>query len=225
MNLLDIQPLNLLEKETKFGKLCFLVALNRREAFLGSLLNIFSLKRIEMKIILVRHGESIANSKGISQGNQDEWEDTNLTEKGFKQARGVAERLREEPIDLIFSSDLKRAKQTAEEINKFHNVPIQLEPNLRDMTNNEDLEKFILKCKEVFKKIEELNKNVLVVAHGSSCLTLLAITTGNREEGGKLVRQHSENYGNTCVSLVEKEGDKYKIKFVGCGKHLDGFSS
>ncbi len=174
-----------------------------------------------MKLTIVRHGESIANSKNISQGKQDEWLDTPLTEKGKKQAKAVAERLKDEGVSIIISSDLKRAKQTAEEINKFHNVEIKLDSRLRDMLNNEALEDFIAKCNQAFDDIEKLGKNAIVVAHGSSCLTLLAITTGNREEGGKIVREHQEKYGNTCVSVVEKQGDKYNIKFIGCKKHLE----
>lgn len=116
---------------------------------------------------------------------------------------------------------MKRAKQTAEEINKFHDVKIIFDPRLRDMLDDEDLENFIKKCERSFKDIENENKNVLVVAHGSSVLTLLAITTGSREEGGKIVREHSSKYGNTYVSLVEKEGNKYNIKLIGCKNHLD----
>ena len=174
-----------------------------------------------MKLIIVRHGESEANAKGISQGNRDEWLDTSLTEKGNKQAKAVAKRLKDEDIGVIISSDLKRAKQTAEEINKFHNVEIILDSRLRDMLNNEELEDFIAKCNHTLGDIEKLDKNAIVVTHESSCLTLLAITTGNREEGGKNVREHQNKPGNTCVSVVEKEGNKYNIKFIGCKKHLE----
>ena len=67
-----------------------------------------------MKLIIVRHAESEANSKGISQGYKNEWEDTPLSGKGEQQAKKVAQRLKSEEISLIYSSDLKRAKQTAE---------------------------------------------------------------------------------------------------------------
>lgn len=174
-----------------------------------------------MKILLVRHGESMANSKKISQGNRDEWEDTPLSENGKEQAKKVAKRLREEKIDLIISSDLKRARETAKEINKFHRVEVKLDPRLRDMLNNENIEDFIKKCRSAFKDIEKENKNVIVVAHGSSCLTLLAISTGNREMGAKIVQDPKNKHGNTYISLLEKEGDNYKIKFIGCGKHLE----
>ena len=174
-----------------------------------------------IKVILVRHGESVANSKGISQGNKDKWTDTPLSQKGKEQAKKVAERLKKEDIKVIYSSDLKRAKETAQEINKFHNVKIKLDKRLRDMLNGEDLEAFIKKCQDFLNDIKKEDINALVVAHGSTCLTLLAITTGSRKEGGKLVRKHSGKYDNTSISVLEKEGNKYNIKTLGCIKHLD----
>ena len=174
-----------------------------------------------MKLILVRHGQSIANSKKISQGNQDKWIDTPLTNKGIEQAQAVAKRLKDEKIEIIYSSDLKRAKQTAKEINKFYNVEIRLDSRIRDMLNDEKIKDFVEKCKSFLKEVEKAGKNAIIVGHGSSCLTLLAITTQSREEGGKIVREHQNKYGNTCVSIVEKEGSKYKINFIGCKKHLE----
>jgi len=173
------------------------------------------------RIILVRHGESVANAKKVSQGKQDEWIDTHLTEKGRDEARKVAQRLKKEKIGIIYSSDLKRAKETAEEINKFHSVKIKFDDRLRDILNDELLEDFVKKCSDLFKEIENEERNILVVAHGSSVLTLLAILAGSKEEGDKIVEEHRRKYGNTCVSLVEKDGNKYNIKLIGCGKHLD----
>ena len=175
-----------------------------------------------MKIIIVRHGQSEANAKKISQGKKDGWVDTSLTKKGRNQAKKIAQRLRNEKIRIIYSSDLKRAKETAKEINKFHNVKIKLDKRLRDMLVGEDLEKFIKKIKSSFRDIKKEEGNALVVAHGSSCLTLLAITTGSRKEGGKIFNKYKDNYCNTCVSIVERNGKKYKIKLIGCRKHLEG---
>lgn len=70
-----------------------------------------------MRVILVRHGETNSNKEKISQG----WSDIPLSKEGIAQAKKVAERLKEEKIDLIISSDSSRASKTAEEINKFHN--------------------------------------------------------------------------------------------------------
>ncbi|MCP6726541.1 MAG: histidine phosphatase family protein [Patescibacteria group bacterium] len=63
-----------------------------------------------MKLYLVRHGESISNVKGsIVQPLGSE-----LSEKGKEQAEILAKRFKDIPVDIILSSPLIRAKQTAE---------------------------------------------------------------------------------------------------------------
>lgn len=75
-----------------------------------------------MRLIIVRHGESEWNRIGRYQGQQD----APLSELGMQQAQALAERLRNEPIDFIFSSPLQRAAKTAEAIARHHpTVPFE----------------------------------------------------------------------------------------------------
>ena len=76
----------------------------------------------------MRHGESVGNDAGVTMG----WTDCELSDKGFEQANKVAERLKDEKIDVIYSSDLKRASRTAEEIAKFHDCELILDKRLRE---------------------------------------------------------------------------------------------
>lgn len=69
-----------------------------------------------MKLILVRHGETFANLNNISQGHLD----SKLTQKGINQTKKVAQRLKNEKIDIAYSSDLSRLLDTCTEILKFH---------------------------------------------------------------------------------------------------------
>jgi len=64
-----------------------------------------------MKIYFVRHGESEGNASKIWSGA-----DTPLTEKGFKQAEFVANRLQKILIDLVIASPYIRTQQTAKVI-------------------------------------------------------------------------------------------------------------
>ena len=64
---------------------------------------------MKTKIILVRHGQSQGNAIRVLLGHTD----LDLTELGFRQAACTAEALRHERIDVIYSSDLKRAMSTA----------------------------------------------------------------------------------------------------------------
>jgi broad specificity phosphatase PhoE len=59
---------------------------------------------------LVRHGESTWNALGLCQGQSDI---ARLTPRGRDQALLAMERLQDEDVDLVYSSDLHRARQTA----------------------------------------------------------------------------------------------------------------
>src|SRR3990167_9761152 len=62
-----------------------------------------------MEVILVRHGLTENNKKGITNGRIDE----PLADEGIEQAQELARRLKDKPIDVIYSSPLKRATFTA----------------------------------------------------------------------------------------------------------------
>ncbi|SHI00851.1 histidine phosphatase family protein [Sporanaerobacter acetigenes] len=72
------------------------------------------------KLYLVRHGESEWNNLKRIQGQKD----TFLTFKGEKQAEKIANRLVSEEIDIIYSSDLKRANETANIIGEKLNLQV-----------------------------------------------------------------------------------------------------
>lgn len=61
------------------------------------------------KIFIVRHGQDQDNANGILNGRRD----TELTALGRKQAGIVAKKMKSHKIDIIYSSPLKRAYETA----------------------------------------------------------------------------------------------------------------
>jgi 2,3-bisphosphoglycerate-dependent phosphoglycerate mutase len=65
-------------------------------------------------LALVRHGESEWNALGQWTG----WTDVNLSKKGHEQAKASGKTLKDLHFDMAFTSDLKRAQQTWEEIRK-----------------------------------------------------------------------------------------------------------
>ena len=66
-------------------------------------------KMRETKIFIVRHGQSQGNATHVYLGHTD----LDLSELGKEQARLTAERLKNEKIDAVYSSDLLRAHNTA----------------------------------------------------------------------------------------------------------------
>jgi broad specificity phosphatase PhoE len=77
-------------------------------------------------LLLARHGETDWNREGRWQGGSD----TRLNELGREQARELAGQL--DSVDAIYSSDLARARETAEIIAAELGVDVKLDPRLRE---------------------------------------------------------------------------------------------
>jgi broad specificity phosphatase PhoE len=80
-------------------------------------------------IVLVRHGESTWNREGRWQGHGD----PPLSDEGRAQALTVARSLAAMPFDALYSSDLARARETAEIMGKELGLPVQLDARLREV--------------------------------------------------------------------------------------------
>ncbi|MGH7795497.1 MAG: histidine phosphatase family protein [Candidatus Binatia bacterium] len=98
------------------------------------------------QLIIVRHGQTEWNIKGIRQGHLD----SRLTERGVAQAKALAQRLARERFAALYSSDLGRAVQTAMTIADLTGHEIVTDPHLRErhlgifqgLNGNEILEKY-----------------------------------------------------------------------------------
>jgi probable phosphoglycerate mutase len=77
----------------------------------------------------LRHGETDWNAQGISQGNVD----IPLNATGIAQAREAAQKLRNRGIATIVSSPLSRARVTAEFVGAALDLPIEIDPDLREV--------------------------------------------------------------------------------------------
>ncbi len=80
-------------------------------------------------ILLARHGETDWNRQGRFQG----WADPPLNETGRAQARELARRLADVPFHAVYSSDLRRAHETAVIVAAPHEVPVVVDPDLREI--------------------------------------------------------------------------------------------
>ncbi len=80
-------------------------------------------------LVLLRHGLTDWNAQGRIQGYADE----PLNDLGRRQARGAAEVLRSHQLGAIYSSDLQRARVTAEIIGAPHSMEPALDERLREI--------------------------------------------------------------------------------------------
>lgn len=81
-----------------------------------------------IEIILVRHGETAWNAERRIQGHCD----IPLNAEGERQAAALARELASEALDAVFSSDLRRAAQTAQAIASPHGLPVRMDFELRE---------------------------------------------------------------------------------------------
>ncbi|MFA6534602.1 MAG: histidine phosphatase family protein [Patescibacteria group bacterium] len=81
------------------------------------------------KIYLIRHGQDEDNARGILNGHRNK----PLTKLGVRQAKAAAEKLKNKKIEVVISSPLRRAEQTADIISKLLGIKkVYLEADLRE---------------------------------------------------------------------------------------------
>lgn len=81
------------------------------------------------RFILVRHGETEGNKRGLFYGSRD----LPLTDFGHQQAQKVSSYLKDIQIDKVITSQLQRAKQTAEYIRSSHSHRHDCDARLNEM--------------------------------------------------------------------------------------------
>lgn len=86
-----------------------------------------------LELWLVRHGQTNWNIDGRIQGQSD----VPLNETGRSQAQALTEKLKDVPFVAVYSSDLERARETAEIIAAAHGLAVQIDARLREVKQGE----------------------------------------------------------------------------------------
>jgi 2,3-bisphosphoglycerate-dependent phosphoglycerate mutase len=187
---------------------------------------------------LIRHGITEWNSLGKAQGVSD----IPLNEMGRKQATNIADRLSlEEQWDMIITSDLSRAFETAKIIGSKIGLPIShIDERVREINCGEiegttedqrvkqwgsewrNLELGIENFEDVSKRgIDFLKdivctykgKRILVVSHGA----LIGLTLQKL-----LPQKFQQTYiDNTSITILSNIEDKWDCSLYNCTRHLN----
>lgn len=86
-----------------------------------------------LHIYLTRHGETQWNIENRLQG----WKNSELTENGISHARLLGERLSQTSLNAIYSSSSERALQTVKYVNAGRDIPIFIDPDLKELSFGE----------------------------------------------------------------------------------------
>ncbi|MBO9607051.1 MAG: histidine phosphatase family protein [Paenibacillaceae bacterium] len=184
----------------------------------------------------IRHGNTDWNIEKRVQGQAD----VPLNETGRRQAQALAARLAGETWDALISSDLSRARETAEIVGRTLGHQVRTDARLREqgygqlegLLEQECVDtwgtSWALTGPEVESRddvlargmaaVEELavefpDSRILVVSHGDTLCGLFNYMLGRQE----LAALH-----NTSFSLIGYDNKKWRVDLLNCNSHLIG---
>ena len=153
------------------------------------------------RFIFLRHGETEGNARRVYQPPE-----IPLNRRGEEQARLAAEYLREQVVERILASDMRRAWQTALAAAAMVGAPVIAEPRLRERwfgdlvgtssmdldwrnepPNGESLFDFVARTQAGLSDALDTDASTLLVAHGGSLYVLVFSL------GADLLEQHIAN--------------------------------
>ncbi|MBI3955052.1 2,3-bisphosphoglycerate-dependent phosphoglycerate mutase [Candidatus Gottesmanbacteria bacterium] len=176
------------------------------------------------RLILVRHGESNWNARGLWTG----WKDIDLSEKGRQEAKSAGAVIKDIAVDLAITSDLKRAYHTLSIISQVLNYPnlkIIKDKNVRERNYGKytGLSKWKIKAdlgdekfteirrgwdvaipegeslKDVYKRVL-INYNMHILPAIKKARNVLYVTHGNTN---RALIKHLEKISDDKISSIE----------------------
>ena len=189
-------------------------------------------------IFLIRHGETVGNAARIVQ-----IPDSRLSPRGVEQAERLARRLAPHGVARILSSDLARARTTAECLQRATGAPLAFEPLLHERNfgdirgrayadlgfdmfapdyappHGETWPVFHARVDRAWERVQALaaatDGNLAVVTHGLVCRSLAGRHLGLPED--VVV---PERWENASVTIVECPAP-WRVTLLNCIAHLD----
>lgn len=184
-------------------------------------------------ISFVRHGKTHWNNEGRNAGQID----IKLSNEGRLQSVYLAKRLMTNKWDNIYSSDLARAKETAQLIAAYNDlISINLDSRLRarhrgktqGMTEDERVQKWgenwmeldldsesdaeisqrgLMAFNEIVSK--NYNKNIIIVTHGGIITTIM-----------DALNLKKSPLKTSSLTIIEKVRGNWELKLYNCRNHL-----
>ena len=187
------------------------------------------------EVWLIRHADAYSGITELAAGRID----TPLSERGLEQARRLAARLTAVPLQAVWSSELLRARQTAELIAAGHSMEVRVDARLREVRTHWDDGREPERPKpgsypfpEAEAEVAERMKSVVAevaagLAHLGSGRPRAALVTHNAAIAVYLSSLLGLNWGQlrvlpqfTSVSVVAVKGEQMVVQSIADVTHL-----
>lgn len=191
-----------------------------------------------MKLYIVRHGETIENHQRICQGQTH----GTLTALGKEQISHLRRSLSSIHFECIYSSDLRRAYQSAEIILNVLDFkpPLLYDQRLRERyfgsfegqrfpvdydtfsppPETESPEKIAIRLDSFLRMLSSTypnNSNILIVSHGFTIKVLIALLDGKSPES----LESLDDISNASLTIVNYEGNRSQIELFNDTSHIE----
>ena len=167
--------------------------------FLASI-TVFGQSNSELRIVLVRKEKKMTD--------KPKERDPELTEKGIQRAEVLAKELEDTGVDVAYSTDYKRTRNTAQPTATLNKIAVQI----YDAS----------KLKEFAAKVikEDQNKTILIVGHSNTVLETMEALGGTRP----VEAIADQEYDNAFMMLIKADGtiNVGVIKYGAASSNTEG---
>ena len=155
-------------------------------------------KEIDMsRIILVRHGETEWNKEEVFRGRID----VKLNSTGLSQAEETGKALSGEAIQVVYTSPLSRAHDTARKIIHFQDAPVVIEDSFTDLDFGEWQGLPLSEVRERYSDIYRRWKDEPHLVKFSGGESLREVSERSKSALQKLILEHPEE---TCAIVSHR---------------------
>ena len=197
-------------------------------------------------VYITRHGQTVWNVEGRLQGQKN----SELTEKGLRQAKLLGKRMDDVHIDCIYASPLKRTVETAKLIRGNRDIEIVKEDGFKELyfgdyegqkkehLDNQGCSKILddifgkvedakapngESLRELYERVSKALDKILLKEKGK---TILIVTHGMALRAVyKYFSKDNKFYdgimGQTSLTKVVDNGEGFEFEYVNDQKHLE----
>lgn len=195
-----------------------------------------------LRLYLIRHGETDYNQRRMIQGHTE----VPINQTGIDQATRLARRMSGVPLDIIYSSDVRRAAMTAAILSSHTGVRVAYEPLWRERNPGELIHKPYEECMEFFTSADfhppggeslgtfedrvrsaatrlleqeastAAQRHVAVVSHGMVCAAFLRTHFSDPAFQQPVLR-----WRNTSLTIADYYDGEWRLITLSDASHLD----